>query len=338
MPRIDVPFRRVVGPLKPRTHSKNRYILTLVDYATRYPEAVPLSSTDTETVAEAPVCIFSRVGIPSEILTDMGTQFTSSVMREVSRFLSFKQLITSSYHPICNGLVERFNQTLKKMLMRMCAEQPKDWDKYIDPLLFAYREAPQESLGFSPFELLYGWPVRGPMQILKQLCSEEIEDTEVRNTYRYVLQLRERLGSTLKIAQDSLGKMSRKYKRYYDRKAGNRKLKVSDKALTLLPTKTNKLLMGWKGPYEVVGKLNPLDYRIKVGRKVKTFHINMLKQYIEREEDEQSDQMNDTSQVCSISVIDMSSEESNDEVIEGLIETLARKYAGQFTGEYQAKI
>ena len=141
MPRIDVPFRRVamdlVGPLEPRTHIKNRYILTLVDYATRYPEAVPLSSVDTESMAEALVSIFSRVGIPSEILTDMGTQFTSSVMNEVSRRLSFKQLVTSPYHPICNGLLERFNQTLKRMLTRMCADQPRDWDKYIDPLLFA---------------------------------------------------------------------------------------------------------------------------------------------------------------------------------------------------------
>ena len=77
MPRIDVPFRRVatdlIGPLKPVTYNKNRYILTLVDYATRYPEAVPLASIDTETVAEALVSIFSRVGIPNEVLTDMGT-------------------------------------------------------------------------------------------------------------------------------------------------------------------------------------------------------------------------------------------------------------------------
>ena len=152
MPRIDVPFRRVatdlIGPLKPVTYIKNRYILTLVDYATRYPEAVPLASIDIETVAEALVSIFSRVGIPNEVLTDMGT---SAVMKEVSRLLSFNQLVTTPYHPICNGLVERFNQTIKKMLMRMCAERPKDWDKYIDPLLFAYREAPQESLGVSPF-------------------------------------------------------------------------------------------------------------------------------------------------------------------------------------------
>ena len=74
MSRIDVMFRRVatdlIGPLKPVTYNKNRYILTLVDYATRYPEAVPLASIDTETVAEKLVRIFSRVGIPNEALTE----------------------------------------------------------------------------------------------------------------------------------------------------------------------------------------------------------------------------------------------------------------------------
>ena len=135
----------------------------------------------------------------------MGSQFTSALMKEVSRLLSFKQLVTSPYHPICNGLVERFNGTLKKMLTRMCAERPKDWDKYIDPLLFAYRKVPQESLGFSPFELIYGWPVRGPMQVLRELWTKDIEDPRVRTTYQYVLDLRERLVngkfSTAKLAE-----------------------------------------------------------------------------------------------------------------------------------------
>ena len=173
MPVIDTPFQRVaidlVGPLEPRTENRNKYILTLVENATKYPEAVALPSIETEAVAEAIVSIFSRVGVPKEILTDMGSQFTSALMKKVSRLLSFKQLVTSPYHPICNGLVERFNGTLKKMLTRMCAERPKDWDKYIDSLLFAYKEVPQESLGFSPIELIYGWPVRGPMQVLREL-------------------------------------------------------------------------------------------------------------------------------------------------------------------------
>ena len=160
--------------------------------------------------------IFSRVGVPKEILTDMGSQFTSALMKEVSRFLSFKQLVTSPYHPICNGLVERFNGTLKKMLTRMCTERPKDWNKYIDPLLLAYRKVPQEIQGFSPFELIYGWPVRGSMHVLRELWTKDIEDTQVCTTYQYVLDLMERLEPTVKLAQQNLQNMSKKYKQYYN--------------------------------------------------------------------------------------------------------------------------
>ncbi len=121
--------------------------------------------------------MFSRLGIPEELLTDCGSQFTSAVMREVSRLLSVRQLTTTPYHPMCNGLVERFNGTLKLMLKRMTSERPKDWDKYVNALLFAYREVPQESLGFSPFELLYGRTIRGPMSVLKDLWSKkELEE------------------------------------------------------------------------------------------------------------------------------------------------------------------
>ena len=72
--------------------------------------------------------MFSRVGIPDEMLTDCGSQFTAEVMKEVSRFLSFQQLTTTPYCPMCNSLVERFHATLKQMLCRMCAERPKDWN------------------------------------------------------------------------------------------------------------------------------------------------------------------------------------------------------------------
>ena len=74
-------------------------------------------------------------------------------MKEVSRLLSLQQITITPYHPICNGLIERFHMTLTKMLRRMCAERPKDWDKYLPALLFAIREVPQESLWFSPYGL-----------------------------------------------------------------------------------------------------------------------------------------------------------------------------------------
>ena len=239
MPLIDKPFKRVaidlVGPISPPSEEGHRYILTLVDFSTRYPEAVPLKKIDTETVAEALVDIFSRLGVPEEILSDLGTQFVSDCMREVTRLLSIKQLTTTPYHPMCNGLTEKFNGTMKSMPKRLCSEQPRQWHRYINPLLFAYREVPQESTGFSPFELLYGRAVRGPMAILKQLWTKEVEEPEVKNSYQYVFELREKLEDTLKLARCELEKAQPKGKHLYDRKSKVRKFQ---------PTTTSYLCSG----------------------------------------------------------------------------------------------
>ena len=286
MPLIDIPFKQIamdlVGPIHPPTEKGHRFILTVMDYATRYPECVALKHIDTITVAEALVEIYSRMGVPAEVLTDCGTAFTSDLMKEVSRLLSVKQLTTTPFHPICNGLIEKFNGTLKQMLKRMCSERPRDWDRYLAPLLFAYREAPQESLGFSPFELLYGRSVRGPMTILRELWTKEHSNAEVKSTYQYILDLKNRLHETCDLAQRMLSKSSARYKRYYDQRRRSRELNIGDQVLILLPTDSNKLLMQWKGPYEIVGKFNECDYRVNVKDKIRSYHINLLKKYVTR--------------------------------------------------------
>ena len=89
VPPITEPFQRIaidiVGPLN-RTKRGNRYILTVIDYGTKFPEAIPLKYIDSENVAEALVGIFARVGVPKEIISDQGTNFTSSVMKEFVNF------------------------------------------------------------------------------------------------------------------------------------------------------------------------------------------------------------------------------------------------------------
>jgi len=151
MPIIREPFRRIgidlVGPVTPQSSSGNRYILCVVDYVTRYPEAVALHGTSTEQVAEAMCKVFSRVGIPKQIISDHGSQFVSGVMQEVYRLLSIKHIVSTAYHPQTNGLVEKFNGTLKAMIKKLCLERPTDWDRFLEPALFAYREVKQDSLG-----------------------------------------------------------------------------------------------------------------------------------------------------------------------------------------------
>lgn len=116
MPIIDAPFERVaidlIGPLSSTSENGNRYILTMVDFATRYPDAVALPSCDSRSVAEGLLEIFSRVGLPRQILSDRGATFTSGLMQELTQLLSIQKLHTTPYHPMCNGLVERYNGTL----------------------------------------------------------------------------------------------------------------------------------------------------------------------------------------------------------------------------------
>ena len=89
--------------------------------------------------------MFSRFGVPKEILTDQGTNFMSGLLKEIYRMMGIEAIRTSSYHPQTDGLVERYNQT---------AQRPKSWDKLLPLVMFAYREVPQESTVFSPFELI----------------------------------------------------------------------------------------------------------------------------------------------------------------------------------------
>jgi hypothetical protein len=254
-----------------------------VDVATRYPEAVPLKTITAESVAEALIEIFSRVGVPDEILSDQGTQFTADVMREVLRLLSVSQLHSTPYHPQTNGLVEKFNSTIKTMLKKLMSEKPRDWDRYIPGALFAYREIPQEATGFAPFELLYGRVPRGPSQLLYDSWSGTTDGETQKAVSDYVRDLKESLTEMVHLAQDSVQKAARKQQKYKF-KAPLRSLEVGAKVLVLLPSESNKMLLRWKGPFVVLKKSGNCNYLLDMGNGgQKNFHINLLRKYRCRE-------------------------------------------------------
>ena len=83
---------------------------------------------------------------------------------------------------------------------------------------------------------------------------------------------------------DRLREAQGRYKHHYDKRSRPRRLKTGDEVLVLLPTNQNKLLMQWKGPYPVTEIVGVNDYRVKVKGKNKTYHINLLKEYVSRKE------------------------------------------------------
>lgn len=258
-----------------------------MDYATRFPEAFPMKNQDAESVANALIEMFSRVGFPKEILSDQGTNFMSSLISELCKMLKVRKLSTTPYHPQANGLVERFNGTLKQMLKAYAVVEPLKWDVHLPYVLFAYREVPNESTGFTPFELLYARHVRGPLDILKEQWEEPTE--EQTSVLSYLMETQERMETVRKMVTDMESLAKKNQKRYYDKNARNRNFEVGQKVLVLLPTSTSKLLAQWKGPYEVTQKVSPVDFKVRLSKSKETvYHVNMLKEWFEREPEENS--------------------------------------------------
>ena len=175
----------------------------------------------------------------------------SQLLSEVYRLLKIKPIRTTPYHPQTDGLVESFNGTLKAMLKKAVSEDGRDWDRLLPYLLFAYREVPQASTGFSPFELLYGQNVRGPLNILKESWEADKKSTE--SVVSYVLTIQERLAQLRDVVPDNLQITQANQKEWYDRQARNRQFRPGDQVLVLLPTSTNNWRSG-EDPTQLYGR------------------------------------------------------------------------------------
>ena len=111
---------------------------------------------------------FTLFGLPKSIQSDQVTNFMAHTFQQAMNLLGIKQYNPSAYHPESQEALERFQQTLKTMIKMYCIENSRDWDEGVHLLLFAVYESVQESLGFSPFELVFGHAVRGPLLLFKQ--------------------------------------------------------------------------------------------------------------------------------------------------------------------------
>lgn len=285
LPIIGEPFRRiameVVGPL-PRTSKGNRFILVISDYATRYPEAIPLRSVTAHKVAEVLNDLFARHGIPEQIFTDQGTNFTSTLLGELYKLIGVRALRTSPYHPQTNGLVERFNCTLKSMLRKVLKDEKRGWDRMLPYVLFAYREVPQATLGFSPFELQYGRDIRGPLDVLKEEWTHD-PDTET-DVLLYIMEVRDRMEIAREIVEENARTAQQKQKEYYDKKVKEVNLQEGDKVLLLIPSSSKKFVATWQGPYRVTRKVGKVNFEIEMsdkGGRKQIFHVNHLKRWKE---------------------------------------------------------
>ena len=158
----------LVGPL-PSSNGYS-YLLTCIDRFTRWPEAVPITDISADTVAKQFYSSWiSRFGVPEQISTDQGRQFESQLFNSLSRYLGTHKVRTSPYHPIANGIVERFHRSLKQSIRCLTSVH---WTDVLPTVLLGLRTAIKEDINASCAELVYGSTLRLPGEFIHQSSSE----------------------------------------------------------------------------------------------------------------------------------------------------------------------
>ena len=149
----------------PVTDSGNHHVVVFQDFLTKWPLAFPVPDQKAVRLVKLLTKeVIPLFGVPEALLSDHGTNLMSTLILDICKQLGIRKLNTTAYHPECDGMVERFNRTLKTALRKHAATYETQWDKYLSGILFAYRNVPHDSTGEKPSYLLFGTDCRTPTE------------------------------------------------------------------------------------------------------------------------------------------------------------------------------
>ncbi|KAL1447396.1 hypothetical protein WDU94_003624 [Cyamophila willieti] len=162
------PWQRIhidlAGPIK------GQMIMVVVDAYTKWTELFVTKTTTSTWVISKLKQLFTCFGLPVTLVSDNGAQFTSKEFEDFLKEVGISHLTTAPYHPSSNGLAERGVQTMKQSLRKM-SEEHGTWESKVGKFLLQYRRTPHSSTGISPFEAMFGRPMRNVLTLIK---NEEI--------------------------------------------------------------------------------------------------------------------------------------------------------------------
>ena len=249
--------------------SKGGYekILVITDHFTRYAQAFPTRNGTAQTTARVLYeNYFIHYGFPSKIHSDKGASFESKTIKKLCETAGIKKSRTTPYHPMANGMVERFNKILLNMLGTLHEDQRGDWKSHVSTLTHAYNAAVQDSTGFSTYYLMYGRHPRLAVDAFFGLKS----NNGLPITHKdYSDKLKDRLQYAYKRASEEAQAAGKKYKKYYDENVRHAVLEPGDRVLVrnVGLKGCNKLADQWERfPHLVVNQTVP-DIPIYRGRK-----------------------------------------------------------------------
>ena len=216
--RINCPVNhreRVIDITGPHARSRNGYIyiLTLIDYFSKWAEAYPMRKQEATTVANILVNrVLCHFGAPGQIVTDQSANFQSALFKDLCARLGTDQVSTTAYKPATNGFVERFHRMLNSMLGKAVSQNQRDWDEHLPAVMAAYRATVQVSTGYTPNHLFLGR--ENLPQLTSSLVLHRLECLQWTSN-EYVDDIQRRLREAYSQARNHLGQAAKRKKHRY---------------------------------------------------------------------------------------------------------------------------
>jgi hypothetical protein len=251
---FDVWGMDYMGPFPPSNGCT--HILVVVDYVTKWVEAIPTAHADVATsIKIIKHIIFPRFGVPRLLITDGGTHFMKGTFRKILHKYGVTHHVASPYHPQTSGQVELSNREIKVILQKMVQKSRKDWATKLNDSLWAYRTAYKNPMGMTPYKMVYGKACHLPLELEhKAYWAIKSLNYDFKAAGEKCLLDIHALDELRSEAYENARIFKEKVKRWHDRKIENRVFKAGDKVLLYIShfkLFLGKLRSKWEGPYDV---------------------------------------------------------------------------------------
>ena len=194
-----------------RSKGGRENILVITDHFTRYTQAFPTRNQLAKTTAKILFQNFILYyGFPARLHSDQRRNFESSVIKELCNIAGVVKSRTTPYHSMGNGMVERFNQTLLKMLGTLEDNKKQDWKSYVAPLVHSYNVTKHDRTGYSPFFFMFG---RHPRLAVDAYLGLQSPDEPISSKEHYATKLKKRLNFAYKLAAQEAEKSVQHHKK-----------------------------------------------------------------------------------------------------------------------------
>ena len=263
-------------------------IVTAMDVFSRYLFAYPTANQDPKTIAKVLINIMTKHAyLPTTLISDKGTAFTSLVIKEVAGVLGVTLKHATTKHAQTIGLLERSHASIKKALKIETGEWRSLWHKYINIAVLNYNTSYHTSIGCEPSRVFHG---RIPYNILDLKLGIHPQQQPI-PTSQIAQDVLEQTQMIYQDVRKNTMQAYIKYKAYYDKKANASKLKEADYVYILQPkadhqgSKIPFTEFRWMGPYIVEKVLPNNNYLVrKIGTdKTQVLHRMRMRQFTPRQ-------------------------------------------------------